>query len=391
LSDVVVRLAARGDGVTASGRYVPGAVPGDVVDGDHIEPGPNRAVPPCRHFGRCGGCQLQHASEAVLADFARRRIVAALAAVGITAGHVHPAHLSPPRSRRRASLRATVSGDAATIGFNVERGHAIVDLAECHVLTPRLWAAVTALRATLPRVLPRGRPANLTLTETASGLDLLIAGADPPPHAVGVLAGFAEANAVARISGDEGIIVQRAEPGVVFDGVSVMLPPGGFLQATVDAEAALQRAVLATCAGAGAVADLFCGVGTFALPLSRAARVTAADAAGAAVDALDRAARTAARTIATEHRDLFRRPYDAKALARFAAVVLDPPRAGAVAQVRELARSDIPTITYVSCNPNTFARDARILVEAGYQLTELWPVGQFRWSLHVELVAALRR
>jgi 23S rRNA (uracil1939-C5)-methyltransferase len=391
LSDVVVRLAARGDGVTAGGRYVPGAVPGDVVDGDHIEPGPNRAIPPCRHFGRCGGCQLQHAGEAVLADFARGRIVAALAAAGIAAGHVHPVHLSPPRSRRRASLRTTVPGDAATIGFNVERGHAIVDLAECHVLTPRLWAAVTALRAALPRVLARGRTANLTLTETASGLDLLIAGTELPPHAVGVLAGFAEANAVARVSGDDGIVVQRAEPSVVFDDVTVMLPPGGFLQATFDAEAALQRAVLATCAGAGVVADLFCGVGTFALPLSRAARVTAADAAGAAVDALDRAARTAARNIAAEHRDLFRRPYDAKALARFAAVVIDPPRAGAVAQVRELARSEIPTIAYVSCNPNTFARDARILVEAGYQLTELWPVGQFRWSLHVELVAAFRR
>jgi 23S rRNA (uracil1939-C5)-methyltransferase len=173
--------------------------------------------------------------------------------------------------------------------------------------------------------------------------------------------------------------------------VPVPLPPGGFLQATADGEAALQRAVVQACEGAAQVADLFCGVGTFALPLAQAANVLAADAAGAAVKALAEAARGAGRRVRAEHRDLFRQPYAARELARFDAVVLDPPRAGAAAQTAEIARAAAPRVVHVSCNPNTFARDARTMADGGFRLAELWPVGQFRWSLHVELAALFVR
>ena len=389
--ETVVRLAARGDGVTDAGRYIAGAVPGDRVDGDRLVAGPHRATPPCRHFGACGGCQLQHVDEETLAGFVRGRIVGALAGAGVTAERVEPVHLSPAGSRRRASVRALRTRDGVVIGFNVERGHDIVDLAECQVLAPALWRAVGALRQPMTAMLGPGAAANLTLSVTATGIDLVIGGAQLSSSAPAILAAWAEAHGIARISGDDGVIVQRVEPIVVMDGVRIAFPAGGFLQATPDGEAALQRAVVDACTGARRVADLFTGIGTFALPLSRDARVLAADAAGPAVSALAAAARAAGRNVETAHRDLFRQPYDRKALAAFDAVVLDPPRAGAGAQVAELARSTVKRVVYVSCNPNTFARDAKTLCDDGYQLETLTPVGQFRWSLHVELAAVFAR
>lgn len=394
-AETIVRLAARGDGVTESGRYVAGAAPGDIVDGDVVTPGPHRAVPSCRHFGVCGGCQLQHIDDAALVDFIAARIVWALAGVGIEAETVHPVHLSPPAARRRASFRIVREGKGVRLGFNTEGSSALVDLTECPVVVPSLWRCARDLSAALQPWLRPGHAAGLTITETAAGFDILLANLTLPSNAIGTMAALAPTLGIARIATETAagveIAIQFAEPAVRFDGIPVALPPGGFLQATEDGEAALQAAVLAGCAGAGTVADLFCGAGTFALPLSRHAKVHAADAAAGAVKALVEAANRARRPVTTAHRDLYRQPLQPAELDKFDAVVLDPPRAGAKAQVEAIARSKLKRLTYVSCNPNTFVRDAKILHDVGFRLTDLWPVGQFRWSIHVELAAVFVR
>jgi 23S rRNA (uracil1939-C5)-methyltransferase len=394
--DLVVRLAARGDGVTADGRFVGGAVPGDHVEADGgILAGPRRAVPPCRHFGACGGCQLQHADEALLAEFATARCLDPLARLGIVPGRVMPAHLSPPGSRRRAMMRAVREGRSVVLGYNVEGGHRLVDLAECPVLSPALFGLLAPLRQLLGRLMTERSVVGLTMTLTDNGPDLLLSNLSAERlAAVEALTDFAIAQGLARLSveGPLGVetVVAPANPAVTLGGVAVTLPPGAFLQATADGEAALVAAVSESVVGARRIADLFSGLGTFALPLSAGARVLAVDGAGPAIAALARAAKAAQRPIETLHRDLFRRPLDAAELARFDAVVFDPPRSGAIAQSAALAEAKVPVVVAVSCNPATFARDAERLVAGGYRLETLWPVAQFRWSTHVELVSCFR-
>lgn len=392
---VVVRLAARGDGVTADGRYLPGAVPGDRVVGGDIRPGPHRAAAICKHFGRCGGCQLQHVDEEVLANFVQGRVVGALQSAGVQAEMIAAAHLSPPRSRRRAAMRAETRDGILALGFNEESSRAVVDLQECHVLTPGLFTLAQALRPILSALMPKRWICGVTLTEAAGGADILISNLSPSPEVVRAFSGWKPTIPVARVSVEDGgrtdIVLQRGKPVQTFGGVDVQMPPATFLQATADGEAALVTAALDFTRGAGRVADLFCGLGTFALPLSADAEVVAADAAGPAVKALEAAARGEKRRVRTLHRDLFRRPMTVKELAGYGAVVLDPPRAGAKAQVEGLAASKVPVVAYVSCNPSTFARDASTLVRGGYALTEVRPIGQFRWSTHVELAARFVR
>ena len=391
----IVRIGARGDGVTADGRFVPFGVPGDRLDGDTLIPGLDHRVPPCRHFPECGGCQLQHVADPAYVRWAEERIRAALH--GIAIGALEPVHLSPPRSRRRAALRAVKRGGRLMLGFHAEATHHVVDMHECHVLRPELFALVAPLRRLLGGIVADGRAAGVTLTMTDSGVDLLIAGiAAARLDEIERLTGFAAGQGLARlaIENEDGLITlfERAVPTVRMGGVDVALPPAAFLQATADGEAALVAAVRAACSGARRIADLFCGLGTFALPLVAAgARVLAVDAAGPAVAALQAAARGAGLKLLTAHRDLFRNPLTGPELDRFDAVVLDPPRAGAAAQTKALAASKVPVVVAVSCNPSTFARDARTLVDAGYRLERLWPVGQFRWSTHLELVARFGR
>ena len=395
----IVRLAARGDGVTADGRFIPLSVPGDRVRFAPfaLQPGPNHAVPPCRHFPDCGGCQLQHVADPAYSEWVAARIVAALDAAQVAVSAVEPIALSPPHSRRRASLRAVKRGGRVALGFSAEASHRIVDLHECWVLTPDLFALVAPLRGLLAAALRDGQGAGVSLTQTDTGIDLLLANVVAEGLAeIERLNDFAGLHDLARLSveGADGVetVVAARTPVLRFGGVAVAPPPAPFLQATREGEAALVTAVLAATAGAPSVADLFAGLGTFALPLAAAgARVLAAEGAKAATDALAAAVRASGARVLVEHRDLFRRPLDAAELARFDAVVFDPPRAGAVAQVAELARSAVPRVVAVSCNPNTFARDAAALVEGGYRLERLWPVAQFRWSTHVELVASFAR
>lgn len=390
----IVKVAARGEGVTADGRFAPLAAPGDrlLADGT-VEPGPHRQTPPCRHFPECGGCQLQHLDDIAWAGFLRDRVVGALAAQGLEA-EVREAVLSPPRSRRRASLAAERRGRQVLMGFSEARSHRIVDMAECWVLAPELFALLQPLRMLLAGMLGRGR-ASVHLTLADQGVDVLIEGVEAEGLAAAeALTAFAERHGLARLALDGGLGPEtRWEPrpvAVTLGGVAVGLPSAAFLQATREGEAALVAGVREAVGGAATVADLFAGLGTFALALAPA-RVYAAEADRAAIMALKGAAGAAQRPVFAEHRDLYRRPLTAVELGRFEAAVLDPPRAGAREQAAGLAGADLGRLGYVSCNPSSFARDAKVLSEGGWRLDWVVPVGQFRWSTHVELVAGLVR
>jgi 23S rRNA (uracil1939-C5)-methyltransferase len=286
-------------------------------------------------------------------------------------------------------LKAQKVGGGVLIGFNAEKSHRIVDMRECHILRPELFALVQPLRALFATLLPRNRSGEAQLTLVDQGVDILLRNVEPKGLAtIEALTSFATSNRLARLSSDSGTgpetMWEPAPVTVTLSGSQVSFPPGRFLQATADGEAALVSAVLEVLNGSSAVADLFAGLGTFALAVgSRYAAEASRDSAAAL--------KRAAPTISVDHRDLYRRPLDAGELKRFDAVILDPPRAGAAEQVRELVRSSIRRIAYVGCNPATFARDASALADGGYSLDWVKPVGQFRWSTHVELVGRFTR
>jgi 23S rRNA (uracil1939-C5)-methyltransferase len=394
MNDTILRIAGRGDGVTADGRHAPFAAPGDTLTADGVVvPGPHHAVPPCRHFPICGGCQLQHLDDESYAGFIGDRVAGALAAHGLTT-EIRAALLSPPRTRRRAALQAEMTGGRVRIGFSEGASHALVDLEECWVLTPTLFALVAPLRKLLGGLMKPKRRVRLHLAEADQGPELLIEGiAAEGLAAAEAITAFAQRNGVARIAIDNGMGPEtRWEPEpvtITLGGVPVPLPYAAFLQATREGEAALVDAVRLAIGNAGTIADLFAGLGTFALALP--GRVYAAEGARDPIGALKSAAALAGRQIFADHRDLFRRPLTSEESSRFAAIILDPPRAGAREQVLQLAAATTPVIAYVSCNPGTFARDAEILCQGGYTLDWIQPVGQFRWSTHVELAARFSR
>jgi 23S rRNA (uracil1939-C5)-methyltransferase len=387
VDELIVRIAARGDGVTPSGRHVPFGVPGDaVLDDGALAFGPHHQEPPCRHFPECGGCQLQHADDTAYRGYLVSRVEAALAQHDLST-EIREPHLSPPRSRRRATLRALKVGNGTVVGFNAEKSHRIVDMRECHILRPELFELVDPLRSLLGGLLEPKRMGEVQLTLLDGGADVLLKGVCAEGlQAIEALTSFATNHAVARLSIDQGLgpeTVFEPEPTMItLSTTRVGFPVGAFLQATEDGEAALAEAAREVATGRSA--DLFAGLGTFAL----ATNVSyAAEASRDAAAALKRAAPA----VTVEHRDLYRRPLDAKELASFESVILDPPRAGAAEQVLALAASAVRRIAYVSCNPATFARDARTLADGGYTLEWVKPVGQFRWSTHVELAACFTR
>ena len=389
MNELIVRIAARGDGVTESGRHVPFGVPGDaLLDDGALAPGPHHQEPPCRHFPECGGCQLQQADDEAYRGYLVSRVRTALDQHALRADIREP-HLSPPKSRRRATLKALKAASGVALGFNAERSHRIVDMRECHILRPELFALIAPLRQLLGPMLQPRRTAEAQLTLVDQGPDVLLKGVEPGGlDAIEALTSFAQTHDLARLSIDRGLgpeaFLEPQPATVTLSGVAVGFPSGGFLQATQDGEAALAEAVREATAGSRRIADLFSGLGTFALA-TRAAY--AAEASRDAAAALKRAAPATA----VEHRDLYRRPLDREELAGFDAVILDPPRAGAAEQVSLLAASEVARIAYVSCNPATFARDAKTLVDGGYTLAWVRPVGQFRWSTHVELAACFTR
>jgi 23S rRNA (uracil1939-C5)-methyltransferase len=389
VNELIVRIAARGDGVTASGRHVPFGVPGDaVLDDGALAFGPHHQEPPCRLFPDCGGCQLQHADDAAYRAYLVSRIETALAQHRLET-EIRAPHLSPPRSRRRATLKALRVGQGVVVGFNAEKSHRIVDMTECHILRPELFAIVEPLRALLAGLFRAKQTAEAHLTLVDQGVDVLVRNVSAEGlEALQALTEFAGANRLARLSVDSGngpeTIYEPVAATITLSGVSVSFALAAFLQATEDGEAALVASVRECIANSKTVADLFAGLGTFALA-TRAAYAAEASRDSAA------ALRRAAPTTTVEHRDLYRRPLDPAELKGFDAVVLDPPRAGAAQQVAQLAASQVARIAHVSCNPATFARDAGALVDGGYRLEWVRPVGQFRWSTHVELAACFSR
>jgi 23S rRNA (uracil1939-C5)-methyltransferase len=391
--DTIIRIAARGDGVTADGRHAALAAPGDLLNADgSLTFGPHHRTPPCRHFPTCGGCQLQHLDDASYAQFVTDRIAGALAAHELETD-IRPPIVSPPNTRRRASLHAEAKGGRIHLGFSEAGSHAIVDIQECHVLAPELFALVAPLRKLLAR-LGLKRRADIEMTSCDQGVELLVGASFDGLAAAEAIIAFCQQYELARFTTDDGMGPEtRWEPEpvtITLGGVAVPFPPGSFLQATRDGEAALVAAARDAVGQAGTIADLFAGLGTFALALAPA-RVYAAEAGRDAIMSLKGAAARAGRQVFADHRDLYRRPLTVEELGRFDAVVLDPPRAGARDQAAGLAQARTPVIAYISCNPSSFARDARMLCDGGYRLDWIQPVGQFRWSTHVELAARFSR
>ncbi len=405
----IIRIAAKGDGITASGRFAWGAAPGDLLHADgRLEPGPQRAVPPCRHFGQCGGCQLQQLHDVDLAEFVEGRVLNASNSQALGAERTAPPHLSPPHSRRRASLRAESSQGRVVIGYREAKSHRVVELSECPVLVPEFVALLAPLRKLLialgdGRGQGKGRhshaklAADIELTLAEQGVDLTIKGVRAEGlTATEALLDFARDHALARLSLDQGYgaeAVWEPEPVTVKLGaVSVSFPPGSFLQATADGEAALVSAAREWLGDCATVADLFSGLGTFAFALAESGcKVLAVEAVRDAHQACKAAAARTQLPIHAMHRDLFRNPLQADELEQFDGVLIDPPRAGARDQIERLLGSGVPKLVYISCNPASWARDAKLLVESGYRLAELRPIGQFRWSTHVELASLFVR
>ncbi|MFT7593668.1 MAG: 23S rRNA (uracil1939-C5)-methyltransferase [Paracoccaceae bacterium] len=394
------RLGLLGDGVADGPVYAPRTLPGEMVsgtlDGTRLTdiridtPSDDRVQAPCRHYKACGGCQLQHAKDEFVAAWKQEIVQNALQAQRLET-NLRPILTSPTKSRRRATLAARRTKKGSMVGFYGRGSDVITEVPDCQLLDPALLAGIPAAGALAVLGASRKGPLAVTLTVCAAGLDVSVTGGKPLDGPLRQsLAQTTEAHGLARLSWDGDVIAMRARPVQHFGTVQVLPPPGTFLQATKQGEAALLAAVREVTQGARRIADLFAGCGTFCLPLSADAEVHAVESDALMIDALDQGWRMAAglKPVTTESRDLYRRPLLPDELARFDAVVLDPPRAGAEAQVAELAQAKVPRIAYVSCNPVTFARDAKVLVAAGYDLTWVQVVDQFRWSAHTELAAS---
>lgn len=403
----IQRLGAQGDGIAEHEGlqvFVPFTLPGETVmaelDGDRarsveiITAAPDRAPPKCSHYGECGGCALQHLSDNAYASFKRDQLAMHLSYAGIKA-EIAPTIIAPPHSRRRAVFAAHRTGGQIVIGFHGRRSHRIVHVSDCAVIRPALQALLPGLREIAELAAPPRDALQLATTETLTGIDLAINGAPPklPADIRALLVQTAAKLNLARLSINGEVAMERVAPILRMGGIDVVPPPGGFLQATEESETAMVRIVLEALAGATSVVDLFSGAGTFTLPLAAHASVHAVEGEVAGLQALGRAIRKVQgiKPITTEKRDLFRQPLNQIDLSRFDAAVIDPPRAGAEAQTRELALSGIRRIAMVSCNAQTFARDLRILLDAGLRIETLIPIDQFLWSPHVEIVAALKR
>lgn len=393
---VITTLGQRGEGIAeVEGRriYVPFALPGEevevTVEGDRgtlgsvLAPSPARAEPLCRYFGTCGGCALQHMAPAAYAEFKRGLVVTALNHAGIEAP-IAPLVEAHGTGRRRATLHARRSG----AGYMQARSHNLLDIECCPILLPALRQEAPRLARLLHAV---AGDCDVAFSATATGLDVGVV--TPKRLKPEKLVPLAQQMRLARISLNGELVLQTQAPAVRMGKAMVELPIGSFLQATEAAEEALAGLVIAALKGAKNVADLFCGVGPFALRIAETAKVFAVDSDKPAIAALQKAVKhtQGLKPVAATARDLFRNPLAPVELGSYDAIVFDPPRAGAEAQAREIARSKVETVIAVSCAPNTFARDAAILSAAGYRLESVTPVDQFAFSTHVEVVGVFRR
>jgi len=401
----ITRLDHAGAGVADTGYgplVVPGALPGETVEAERqserharlvaIEtPSPDRVAPPCPHFGVCGGCVAQHMGGDLYRRFKLSILEGALAQHRLTAA-IAPLVMVPPGARRRVVLALARTDEGPVLGFHAPRSETIVPIAACLVATPAIVAALPVLLRLLGP-LARARPGTVTVLDTASGLDVALSEVSAGPKERERLVVAAREADLARLSIDGQVLATFRAPVLDMGGVAVTPPPGGFVQAVAAAETVLAREAAAMLGKAKTIADLFAGAGAFTFRIAKTAKVHAVEGDAAALSALETARDRVQglKPVATERRDLYRRPLTVTELNRFDAVLLDPPRQGAEAQIREIARSKLGTVVYVSCAPGTFARDARILVEAGFGIERIVPVDQFLWSGHLEKIAAFRR
>ena len=402
----IARLGANGDGVAEpSGRaiYVPGTLPGEIADiseqsgRGHVElrvtSSQDRVEPFCPYFGSCGGCVAQHIGPGLYGEWKRAKVADALARAGVSAS-VEPVVDGHGAGRRRVTLHAREIDGEMQVGFMEARTHHLIPIARCPITVEALAEAPQAATALARRMKGLHKPLDIAVTTTLAGLDIDLRGSGPlDERRRQVLIAEAASLRLARLSVHGETLVEYRRPTILVGRSTVVLPAGGFLQATEKGEAELAAVVLEGCRGAKRVADLFAGSGPFSLRLAEGAEVHAVESDRHALAALDRAARETAglRRVTTEVRDLFRRPLLSTELAGFGAIVLDPPRAGAEAQCRQLILSSLETVVMVSCDPGTFARDAAILGEGGFTPERVVPVDQFAWSAHVEIASVFRR
>lgn len=407
----IERLGARGDGVaqTANGPlFVPFALPGETwrvpcaahgraeaADATLVQPAPDRRAPECVHFGTCGGCVAQHIPDGRYLAWKRAIVAEALRQQGLDDGVVAACRESGPGTRRRAVFTALATKAGTVFGFYRRAAHEIIDIEMCPVLVPEIVQRLSGLRTLCGLLLAPSQSLKLTVVAVGEGLDVVAEGVDAPedPGVLARIANQADGLGVARLTVGETDVFQRAQPTLQSVAAPIPIPAGVFLQASAVAESQMVAEVQRGTGGAKSVADLFCGIGTFALAVARDVPVAAYDSEADALAALEAAVRQAQglKPVQVQRRDLFREPLSRTELNAFEVVILDPPRAGARAQSEMLARSDVGKIIAVSCNPGTFARDARILVDGGYVLKSVQPIDQFVYSEHVELVAALER
>jgi 23S rRNA (uracil1939-C5)-methyltransferase len=403
---VIDRVGHRGDGLAfADGQavYVPYTLGGETVEvgpvSDHPDrrslltverASPERIAPFCPHFGICGGCAIQHWESGRYRAWKRDVVVETLAQAKL-ACEVDPLIDAHGLGRRRVTLHARMGAhDVLKVGFAAANSHDIIPVDRCPILAPGLSGALDAGWAIAEPLISIGKPLDIQITATDSGLDVDVRGSGPLPAArIATLSRIAEQHRPARLTRHGELVLMRSPPTIAIGAAQVTLPPGSFLQATAAGEEALAALVSEHCTRARHIADLFCGVGPFALRLAAKSRVSAFDSDAGAITALQKAATSTSglKPIKAEARDLFRRPLMPQELRDYEAIVFDPPRQGAQAQALQLAASKIPAVIAVSCNVATFARDARILVDGGYKLERLTPVDQFRHTPHVELVA----
>ncbi len=399
----IIRMGHHGDGIAEGPVFAPVTLPGEVVTGRLdgmtlqdvriVTPSDERVAPPCRHFKSCGGCNLQHASDAFVADWKVDVVRHALDAHGLETDF-RPILTSPPQSRRRATFAARRTKKGAMAGFHARGSDVIIDVPSCQILHPELMTGLEVAQELAVVGASRKGALAVTVTQSAAGLDVAVAQGKPLDGPLRLVLGqMCEHLNLARLAWEDEVIAMRNPPAQTFGKALVTPPPGAFLQATHHGEASLLAAVREVVGDAAQIADLFAGCGTFSLPLAETAAVHAVESETAMLSALDQGWRMASglKPVTTEPRDLFRRPLLPDEMRGLDVVVLDPPRAGAERQVTEIAQTQVPRVAYVSCNPVTFARDAQILCAAGYSLRWIQVVDQFRWSPHVELAASFER
>jgi 23S rRNA (uracil1939-C5)-methyltransferase len=402
----IARLGAQGDGIadTETGQvFIPYTLPGETVTAARVKDradliailtaSPQRIDPACRHFTVCGGCAIQHLEDRAYLDWKRQKVVQALRAARIDA-EVTDIVPCVPGTRRRVTFSARKTERGVVFGFNRAQSGEIIDISECPISLPEIVASLDRLRVLAGMISATPQPFHLTVTATASGLDIAAEQAGKLGEGRRrVVSEFVVREGFARLSVDGEIILEPKKPVVIFGDIGVPVPPGSFLQATAFAEQAMADLVLSHLSRAKKVADLFAGAGSFALRLARKSEVHAVEGDAAALAALDRGFRQASglKRVTHERRDLFRRPLTFKELNAFDGLVFDPPRAGAEDQSKQIARSDVPFVAAVSCNPGTLARDLSILLAGGYRVKSVTPIDQFLWSPHVEAVALLEK